>query len=106
MAACPTSADLPVMLCLTCACAQPPNPSQFARSRIVRGPVRHAQTYLNKVLREHDLGRQVEGAESLSTNISIGGLRQPRNRACGKKATAATKACCADMSGQRSAPEI
>ncbi len=30
-------------------------------SRIVRGPVRHAQTYLNKVLRERDLGRQVEG---------------------------------------------
>jgi len=32
-------------------------------SQIVRGPVRHAQTYLNKVLRDHDLGRQVEGAE-------------------------------------------
>jgi integrase len=32
-------------------------------NRIVRGPVRHAQTYLNKVLREHDLGRQVDGAE-------------------------------------------
>jgi len=31
-------------------------------SRIVRGPVRHAQTYLNKVLREHDLGRQVDGS--------------------------------------------
>jgi hypothetical protein len=26
-------------------------------SRTVRGPVRHAQTYLNKVLRERDLGR-------------------------------------------------
>jgi hypothetical protein len=26
-------------------------------SRIVRGPVRHAQTYLNKVLRDRDLGR-------------------------------------------------
>ncbi len=32
-------------------------------SRIVRGPVRHAQTYLNKVLREHDLGRQIECAD-------------------------------------------
>ena len=32
-------------------------------SRIVRGPVRHAQTYLNKVLREGDLGRQVDSAE-------------------------------------------
>jgi integrase len=32
-------------------------------SRTVRGPVRHAQTYLNKVLRERDLGRQVEGTE-------------------------------------------
>ncbi|MGO9115333.1 MAG: tyrosine-type recombinase/integrase [Thermoguttaceae bacterium] len=32
-------------------------------SRIVRGPVRHAQSYLNKVLREHDLGRHVEGAD-------------------------------------------
>jgi integrase len=30
-------------------------------SRMVHGPVRHAQTYLNKVLREHDLGRQVIG---------------------------------------------
>jgi integrase len=28
--------------------------------RIVRGPVRHAQSYLNKVLRDRDLGRQVE----------------------------------------------
>ncbi len=27
----------------------------------VRGPVRHAQHYLNKVLRERDLGRRVEG---------------------------------------------
>ncbi|MGA8215908.1 MAG: hypothetical protein WB799_20110 [Candidatus Sulfotelmatobacter sp.] len=32
-------------------------------SRIVRGPVRHAQSYLNKVLREHDLGRQIQGAD-------------------------------------------
>ena len=32
-------------------------------SRIVRGPVRHAQTYLNKVLRDHDLGRQIQGAD-------------------------------------------
>jgi integrase len=32
-------------------------------SRIVRGPVRHAQTYLNKVLRERDLGRQVESVQ-------------------------------------------
>jgi integrase len=32
-------------------------------SRIVRGPVRHAQTYLNKVLRDRDLGRQVDGAD-------------------------------------------
>ena len=31
-------------------------------NRIVHGPVRHAQTYLNKVLREHDLGRQLGGA--------------------------------------------
>ena len=30
-------------------------------SRTVHGPIRHAQTYLNKVLRERDLGRQVEG---------------------------------------------
>lgn len=30
-------------------------------SRTVHGPVRHAQTYLNKVLRERDLGRRVEG---------------------------------------------
>jgi integrase len=30
-------------------------------SRTVHGPVRHAQTYLNKVLRERDLGRGVEG---------------------------------------------
>jgi integrase len=29
-------------------------------SRIIRGRVRHAQTYLNKVLRERDLGRQVD----------------------------------------------
>ena len=32
-------------------------------SRMVHGPVRHAQIYLNKVLREHDLGRQVDGAQ-------------------------------------------
>jgi integrase len=32
-------------------------------SRMVHGPVRHAQSYLNKVLREHDLGRQVDGAD-------------------------------------------
>ena len=32
-------------------------------SRIVRGPVRHAQTYLNKVLRDRDLGRRLECAE-------------------------------------------
>ena len=31
-------------------------------SRIVRGPVRHAQTYLNKVLRDRDLGQQVDAA--------------------------------------------
>ena len=31
-------------------------------SHTVHGPVRHAQTYLNKVLRDRDLGRQVEGA--------------------------------------------
>jgi integrase len=30
-------------------------------SRIVHGPVRQAQTFLNKVLRERDLGRRVEG---------------------------------------------
>ena len=30
-------------------------------SRTVHGPVRHAQTYLNKVLRERDLGRRIEG---------------------------------------------
>jgi integrase len=32
-------------------------------SRIGCGPVRHAQTYLNKVLRDHDLGRQIQGAD-------------------------------------------
>lgn len=32
-------------------------------SRMVRGPVRHAQIYLNKVLRDRDLGCQVAGAE-------------------------------------------
>jgi integrase len=32
-------------------------------SQIVRGPVRHAQHYLNKVLRNRDLGRQVDGAD-------------------------------------------
>jgi len=32
-------------------------------SRMVRGPVRHAQTYLNKVLREHDLGHGIQGAD-------------------------------------------
>ena len=32
-------------------------------SRMVHGPVRHAQSYLNKGLREHDLGRQVDGAQ-------------------------------------------
>ncbi len=32
-------------------------------SRTVHGPVRQAQSYLNKVLRERDLGRQVEGAK-------------------------------------------
>lgn len=32
-------------------------------SRIVRGPVRHAQSYLNKVLRERDLGRQLDCAD-------------------------------------------
>ncbi len=30
-------------------------------SSTVHGPVRQAQSYLNKVLRERDLGRQVEG---------------------------------------------
>jgi hypothetical protein len=30
-------------------------------NRTVHGPVRQAQTYLNKVLRERDLGRRVEG---------------------------------------------
>ncbi|HSY99190.1 MAG TPA: tyrosine-type recombinase/integrase [Terriglobales bacterium] len=30
-------------------------------SRTVHGPIRHAQTYLNKLLRERDLGRRVEG---------------------------------------------
>lgn len=33
-------------------------------SRMVHGPARHAQTYLNKVLRDRDLGRQVECAET------------------------------------------
>jgi integrase len=32
-------------------------------NRIVHGPVRHAQTYLNKVLREHDLGRQAASVQ-------------------------------------------
>jgi integrase len=32
-------------------------------SRMVHGPVRRAQTLLNKVLREHDLGRQIQGAD-------------------------------------------
>jgi integrase len=32
-------------------------------NRTVHGPVRHAQTYLNKVLRERDLGRGLEGSE-------------------------------------------
>jgi integrase len=32
-------------------------------SRTICGPVRHAQTYLNKVLRERDLGRQVDSAQ-------------------------------------------
>lgn len=32
-------------------------------SRMVHGAVRHAQHYLNKVLREHDLGRLVDGAD-------------------------------------------
>lgn len=32
-------------------------------SRMVRGPIRHAQTYLNKVLRDRDLGRHVDGAD-------------------------------------------
>jgi hypothetical protein len=32
-------------------------------SRMVHGPVRHAQRYLNKVLRERDFGRQVESAD-------------------------------------------
>jgi integrase len=32
-------------------------------NRTVRGTVRHAQTYLNKVLRERDLGRQVESVQ-------------------------------------------
>ena len=32
-------------------------------SRTVHGPIRQAQSYLNRVLREHDLGRHVEGAE-------------------------------------------
>jgi integrase len=31
--------------------------------RIVRGPVRHAQIYLNKVLRDRDIGCEVAGAE-------------------------------------------
>jgi hypothetical protein len=35
-------------------------------SRIVHSPVRYAQTYLNKMLREHDLGRQGAGVLSLS----------------------------------------
>ena len=30
-------------------------------SRTVHGPVRQAQSYLNKALRERDLGRRVEG---------------------------------------------
>jgi integrase len=32
-------------------------------SRMVHGPARHAQTYLNRVLHEHDLGRQIECAD-------------------------------------------
>jgi integrase len=32
-------------------------------SRMVHGPVRHAQHYLNEVLREHDLGRQLQGVD-------------------------------------------
>jgi integrase len=32
-------------------------------SRMVNDPVRHAQTYLNKVLRERDLGRQLQGTD-------------------------------------------
>ena len=38
-------------------------PKRRYHSRIVRGPVRHAQHYLNKVLRERDLGRQVDGGD-------------------------------------------
>ena len=33
-------------------------------SRTVHGPIRHAQTYLNKVLRERDLGRGLEAVET------------------------------------------
>jgi len=36
----------------------------------VHGPVRQAQTYLNKVLRERDLGRRVEGI-AITLNVYL-----------------------------------
>ena len=68
-------------------------PKRRYHSRIVRGPVRHAQHYLNKVLRERDLGRQVDGGdvtlnECLDRWLEIAAA--PRLR---EKATAATKTC-------------
>lgn len=35
-------------------------------SRMVHGPVRHAQAFLNKVLRDRDLGRQIEAEITLN----------------------------------------
>jgi hypothetical protein len=40
-------------------------------NRTIRGPIRHAQEYLNKVLRERDLGRH--GPGSVSARLINGG---------------------------------
>jgi integrase len=56
-------------------------------SRTVHGPVRQAQSYLNKVLRERDLGRGLEGVtvtlgEFLDGWLETAAKLKPRDKSC------------------------
>jgi hypothetical protein len=64
------------------------------------------KTYLNKVLRDRGLARQVDGADLTLNEYLDQWLETAAKPRLREKSYAATKACCADMSGPRSAPEI
>ena len=62
-------------------------------NRTVHGPVRQAQSHLNKVLRERDLGRRVEESRSRSTSSLIAGSIPPLKQNCATRVMRVTRAC-------------